>query len=120
VIFIKEQKITDFDEYKNIVNIPISINVTFNDEYFGTFTISDEQQINEIHNLVTTRVYVKTNTPPPGSNRYVEFVYSDNEKYSLNSRVLTIKNNYYIPKNSDSLDYLLQTIGVEQEKLFAR
>jgi hypothetical protein len=48
VIFIKEFKIIDFKQYSSVEDMPISINVTFNDEYIGSFVIDDEEQIKEV------------------------------------------------------------------------
>ncbi|MDR2267130.1 MAG: hypothetical protein LBE09_06070 [Christensenellaceae bacterium] len=119
--FTKEHKITDFQEFKHIESIPDSIVVTFADEYYGTFEISDMAQIKEIHDLVLARIYVRYDQlPPPGTNRYMEFVYSDGKRITLSTGVLTVKNKNYVPSKDDSLDSILQTIGLAEGKLTGR
>ncbi|MDR2267131.1 MAG: hypothetical protein LBE09_06075 [Christensenellaceae bacterium] len=118
--FTKEHKITDFQKFKHIENIPDSIVVTFKDEYDGTFEISNVAQIKEIHDLLLARIYVRADPPAPGTNCHMKFVYSDGKTISLGTRILTVKNKHYVPSKYDSLDYILQTIGLAEGKLIER
>lgn len=121
VIFIKDKKITNFKDFKKLESIPTSIEVTFNDEYVGTFMITDEDKIKEIHDLLIARVYIKGENPPaPGTSRTMKFIYSDGTTITLGTRAVKINDKYYMPEKSDSLDYLLQTIGLALGKLSER
>lgn len=121
VIFIKEKQITDFNDYKKIESVPTSIEVTFDDEYTGTFTITDKDQIQQIHSLMIERVYTKSKNPPvPGTNRTMKFIYSDGTKILLNTRFLKVNSKYYLPEKADTLDSLLKTIGITKGKINER
>jgi hypothetical protein len=114
VLFAKEMKITDFNAFKRIETPPQSVEVVFDDEYTGAFTITDAARIGEIHALILSRTYKDAGKrPAPGTNRTITFHYSDGTKVSLGSRLLAVSGKYYMPTQSDLLDYVLQTVGLE-------
>ena len=101
--------ITDIkDEY------PSSIVVTFNDndEYKGSYVITDVTFITQVVDLLKARDYKFSKKPPaPGSSRSLTLKYESGEEVRINTRVIRTKNGYYIPSSQDDLDKILLEYG---------
>ena len=108
-----EVKINAINSYKDFPNNPIKIHVVFDDELYGEFDITDESNIK--------RIYIKVKeAPAPRTNRYMTFYYSDDNQISFGTWVIVQNGSYFHLKTSDTLDSILQEIGLEQGKLFER
>ena len=103
------KEITDIkDEY------PISIVVTFNDEYEGSCEITDETLIRQIIELLNAREYkFSTASPPPGTNRSLMLKYSSGIELNISTRIIKENNGFYTPNSQDNLDYIIQEYAIE-------
>lgn len=108
-------EITDIkDQY------PVTITVTFEDEYKGTCVITDSETINNIINLLKAREYKFTNdSPAPGTSRSLTLMYETGETVKINTRIISKDGGYYIPSN-DTIDSIVQEYGVESGDITPR
>lgn len=108
----KSKTIKDISEIKN--EYPVSITVTFNDEYKGSFEITDEVLITRVIDMLNAREYVFTKeAPAPGSNRTLTLKYESGDEVTVSTRVIRASKGYYTPMSRDDLDYLLEQKGIE-------
>ncbi|MDE7380164.1 MAG: hypothetical protein K2N14_03830 [Clostridia bacterium] len=107
--------------YEQFQSQPLSVEVRMNDGHEGTFTIDDSEQIKQIYSLVVNQEYnLMEGMLPPGSNKYLKFVFDDNSEFSCSSRYVYYLNECYLGSNSLELDVLLVSIGLEKEAISER
>ncbi len=107
--------------YPQLAELPTSIEVTFRDEYDGTYIIEDAKEIKDIYELIIKRTYkFVPGLPAPGTNRVLKFIYNEKESIRLSTRYIRIGDDLYYPTYNDDLDILIQEIGLERNAIFTR
>ena len=108
----KSQTLNDIVSIKD--ELPVSIIVTFNDEYEGFFEITEEELISQVIDMLNAREYIFTkDAPAPGSNRTLTLKYESGEEVKVSTRIISVSDGYYIPDSQDNLDYFLEKKGIE-------
>ena len=99
--------ITDFSCYETIIKSSSSIDVVFEDEYNGSFNITDEEVIDTLENYIINANYVEEEMLSPGTNRYLTFNYNDNS-ITVTSRYIRFNDKYYHSSNASKIDTYLE------------
>lgn len=100
---------------------PASIIVTFNDEYKGSFEITEATLITQVIDLLNAREYkFSKKSPAPGSSRSLTLKYESGEEVKISTRVIRADNGYYVPSSQDDLDSILQEYGIAEGTVMPR
>ena len=118
----KTYKINDM--YEELNSPPGKIEVDMQDSYDGKFTVEDAGKIEQIYNSVMAMEYdlIKTDGSdiPPGSNKFLDFIYPDGKVISLSTRYFVFKGKWYWAITDNDLKNLLITIGLESGSITKR
>lgn len=115
----KKQSIKDITAIKD--EYPVAITVTFQDDYQGTFEITDETLIKQVIDLLNLREYeFSKGAPAPGSNRVLDLKYASGETVRINTRMISVDKGHYSPSRRDDLDAILQKLGIESGTVHPR
>lgn len=107
----QKKSIKDISTIKD--QYPASIIVTFNDEYKGSFEITEATLITQVIDLLNAREYkFSKDAPAPGSSRSLTLKYDSGEEVMISTRVIRVDNGYYVPSSQDALDSILQEYGI--------
>ena len=114
----KTYTITEITDIKE--QYPVTITVTFNDEYKGSCVITDSETIIKIVDLLKAREYTFTkDSPAPGSSRSLTLTYETGETVEVSTRIISQNGGYYIPSN-DSIDSIVKEYGIESGDVVPR
>lgn len=111
--------ISDFNNYETIIKSSSSIDVVFEDEYSGSFNITDQMVIGELENYIVNANYTKEDVVSPGTNRYLTFKYED-DSITVSSRYIKFNDIYYLSSNASEIDTYLQEYAINNNLLTDR
>lgn len=110
------KKIRPAEVYKQLESAPTSIEVTFDDECVGEFTLTDSEQIATVYNFIIGHEYEYVTEIMPASNIYLKLIYENGKDISLSTRYITYRDRTYAIGTVNEfleLDIYLQDIGLE-------
>ena len=117
-----KETISLVEVYPELEENPLSITVTMNDSYTGSFMIDDSTQIISIMQILRTRTYYlqESNIPSaPLGNKTMAFNFAGGENISISTRSVIYGKDKYAC-NNDGLGALLEEIGLEKGEIIPR
>jgi hypothetical protein len=113
------------DGFEKIATLPVSCDVEFDYEYIGEFSITDAEDIEQLHFLLGDRLYRRVSsvgTPPPGFNgATLKLHYADGSSIVMDSYYITDANGkLWIISDAGEFQHFLSQLGKEQGALVER